>query len=145
MTLTQPTVATRKRISKLKEYQKLYDRSIADPEAFWREESKELHWYYEPHSIFEEDGPGEFMWFSGGRLNAAVNCVDRHAGGPRADKTALLWEGEPTDESTAWTYKELAVQVFCFQGTYIKSMGPRCATGTQGHDPHFRALQGQVE
>ncbi|MGB5697406.1 MAG: acetate--CoA ligase [Polyangiales bacterium] len=123
MTLTQPTLSTRKRISKLKEYQKLYDRSIADPEAFWREESKELHWYYEPHSIFEEDGPGEFMWFSGGRLNAAVNCVDRHATSDPG-KTAIIFVKDEPGEYEHISFGELKGAVGRAANT-LRSLGVR--------------------
>ena len=79
MALTQPTLESRQRITELNQYRSLYEQSLTESEEFWRVQSNELHWFYEPHSVFEEHGPGEFVWFAGGRLNASVNCVDRHA------------------------------------------------------------------
>ncbi len=90
MALSQPTLETRQRIKSLEDYQSLYERSISENQKFWRDESKELHWFYEPQSVFEEHGPGEFVWFAGGRLNASVNCVDRHAA-KDANKTAIIF------------------------------------------------------
>jgi acetyl-CoA synthetase len=90
MTLSQSTLESRKRIATLEEYKSLYEQSLTAKEEFWRAESNELHWFYEPHSVFEEHGPGEFVWFAGGRLNAAVNCVDRHAT-KDPNKTAIIF------------------------------------------------------
>jgi acetyl-CoA synthetase len=90
MTLRQPSLDTRRRITNLQEYRRLYDRSLAERDQFWREQANELHWFYEPYATFEEDGPGEFVWFGGGRLNATTNCVDRHAA-KSPDKTAIIY------------------------------------------------------
>ena len=110
MTLTQPTLGSRNRITNLEEYQALYDKSHAANEEFWREESNELHWYYEPHSIFEEHGPGEFVWFAGGRLNVAVNCVDRHAAA-HPDKTAISFVKDEPGEDEHISFSDLKTAV----------------------------------
>ena len=60
-------------------------------------------------------------WFVGGKLNLSYNCVDRHALGPRAHKTALIWEGEP-GEIRRLTYAELHVEVQKFANA-LKSLG----------------------
>ena len=54
--------------------------------------------------------PPDAKWFVGGKINASVNCVDRHALGSRRDKRAIVWEGEPGDQKTL-TYGELHVEV----------------------------------
>ena len=54
--------------------------------------------------------PPDAKWFIGGKINASVNCVDRHALGSRRDKRAIVWEGEPGDQKTL-TYGELHVEV----------------------------------
>ncbi|MGB8223526.1 MAG: acetate--CoA ligase [Polyangiales bacterium] len=110
MTLTQPTLASRKRIKSLKDYTKLYEKSLRQREEFWREEGNELHWFYEPHSVFEEDGPGEFVWFAGGRLNASINCVDRHAArDPK--KTAIIFVKDEPGEYEHISFAELKTSV----------------------------------
>jgi acetyl-CoA synthetase len=110
MTLTQPTLESRKRIKSLKDYTRLYEKSLHQREEFWREEGNELHWFYEPHSVFEEDGPGEFVWFAGGRLNASINCVDRHAArDPK--KTAIIFVKDEPGEYEHISFAELKTSV----------------------------------
>jgi len=74
----------------------IYERAAADPVKFWEEQAEALHWFERWHTALEWNRPYA-KWFVGGKLNACYNCVDRHAEGPRADKIALLFEGEPGD------------------------------------------------
>src|SRR5687767_13855523 len=90
----------------------LHERAAADPEAFWAEMAAELAWT-RPWDRVLEWTPPHVRWFSGGRLNASVNCVDRHLEGPRRNKAALVWEGEPGDRRTL-TYWDLYRQVSSF-------------------------------
>jgi acetyl-CoA synthetase len=98
----------------------IYDRAAADPVAFWEGFARELEWARPWDKTVEGEGP-ETRWFVGGKLNACVNCVDRHADGPRAEKPALIWEGEP-GEQTRWSYAELAIQVKRF-GSALRKLG----------------------
>jgi acetyl-CoA synthetase len=110
MTLSQTTLESRKRITNLEEYKSLYDQSLAANEEFWRTESNELHWFYEPHEVFEEHGPGEFVWFAGGRLNASVNCVDRHAA-KDPEKTAIIFVKDEPGEYEHISFGDLKTAV----------------------------------
>jgi acetyl-CoA synthetase len=123
MALTQPTLRSRKRITSLEEYRSLYERSLAGNEEFWREQSNELHWFYEPHTVFEEHGPGEFVWFAGGRLNASVNCVDRHAA-TDPDKTAIIFVKDEPGEYEHISFADLKAAVGRVANT-LKSLGVR--------------------
>jgi acetyl-CoA synthetase len=77
-------------------YQKLYRRSIEDPDRFWLEQAKILDWFREPKQAGRWDfGEVDMSWYADGQLNAAWNCVDRHAAA-RPDATAIVWvEDEP--------------------------------------------------
>src|SRR5687767_8568567 len=100
----------------------LHERAAADPEAFWAEMAAELAWT-RPWDRVLEWTPPHVRWFSGGRLNASVNCVDRHLDGPRRNKAALVWEGEPGDRRTL-TYWDLYVEVTkC--ANVLRSLGVR--------------------
>jgi acetyl-CoA synthetase len=123
MSLTQPTLSSRKRITNLEQYKSLYQRSLAQDQDFWREESNDLHWFYEPHSVFEEHGPGEFVWFAGGRLNASVNCVDRHAAA-NPDKTAIIFVKDEPGEYEHISFADLKAAVGRVANT-LKSLGVR--------------------
>jgi len=84
---------------------KIYEKAAADPQAFWAGFARELRWSTPFSSVMTGAGP-HARWFSGGRLNASVNCLDRHVETATRNKAALLWEGEPGDRRT-WTYFEL--------------------------------------
>ncbi len=87
----------------------VYERADADPEGFWADFARELEWS-RPWDRVLDWQPPDAKWFVGGKINASVNCVDRHALGPRRDKRAIVWEGEPGDQKTL-TYGELHVEV----------------------------------
>jgi acetyl-CoA synthetase len=123
-----PEFSAKAHIKSLAEYEALYKRSIEDPEGFWAEAAKELHWFKTWDKVMEGNFPS-VQWFAGGKLNLSFNCVDRHALGARRDKTAIIWEGEP-GEVRRLTYRELHVEVQKFanvlQGLGIKK-GDRVA------------------
>ena len=76
----------------------IYERAAADPEGFWAEWARELVWF-EPWQQVLDWQPPHAKWFIGGKLNAAYNCLDRHLSSARRNKAALLWEGEPGDNT----------------------------------------------
>ena len=87
----------------------LYDSALANPEDFWAKEAAELEWM-KPWEAVMHWTPPHVKWFVGGKLNASVNCLDRHIRGPRRNKAALIWEGEPGDTRT-YTYWDLYREV----------------------------------
>jgi acetyl-CoA synthetase len=98
----------------------VYARAAADPEAFWAGFAGELEWMT-PWTTVLEWTPPYAKWFAGGTLNASVNCVDRHIRGPRRNKAAIIWEGEPGERRTL-TYFTLFRQVSQFANV-LKSQG----------------------
>jgi len=98
----------------------IYARAAADPEAFWASMASELEWMKPWDTVLKWDPP-HAQWFAGGKLNASVNCIDRHVRSGRRNKAALIWEGEPGDRRTL-TYWDLYRQVSAF-GNVLKSLG----------------------
>src|ERR1700736_3368291 len=96
-------------VKSMAEYEELYRRAETDPEGFWAECARELEWFKPFGQALEWKLPFA-KWFLGGELNAAYNCLDRHLTGPRRNKVALFWEGEPGD-TRALTYQMLADEV----------------------------------
>jgi acetyl-CoA synthetase len=84
-------------------------RASADPDAFWAEQAEAVAWAERWHTVRWFEAP-EHRWFEGGRLNATVSCVDRHARGERRTKAALIWLGEDGEERT-YTYGRLYREV----------------------------------
>jgi len=83
--------------------------AAADPDAFWRAQAAHIDWLRPFDRVLDWEAPFA-KWFVGGKLNAAANCVDRHLTGPRANKAALIFEGEPGDVRVV-TYLQLASEV----------------------------------
>jgi acetyl-CoA synthetase len=98
----------------------VYARAAADPERFWASFAAELEWMTPWSRVLEWNAP-HAKWFVGGTLNASVNCLDRHIRGPRRNKAAFIWEGEPGDRRTL-TYWDLYRQVNAFANV-LKSLG----------------------
>ena len=108
------------------EYKSLYKRSIEDPQGFWGDmASKHIDWFK------KWDGPVEeysfkddiyLRYFAGGKLNITYNCLDRHLTTWRKNKAALIFQGEPLEESTTYTYQELHREV-CKFANVLKKLG----------------------
>src|SRR6187399_1630509 len=98
----------------------IYAEAERDPEAFWAGFASELEWST-PWTRILDWQPPHAKWFVGGRLNASVNCIDRHVRGPRRNKAAIIWEGEPGDRRTL-TYFDLYREVSQFANV-LKSLG----------------------
>jgi acetyl-CoA synthetase len=98
----------------------VYAEAERDPEAFWARLAGELEWSRKWHTVLDWQPP-HAKWFVGGQINASVNCLDRHIRGPRRNKAALIWEGEPGDRRTL-TYFDLYREVSAFANV-LKSLG----------------------
>ncbi|QJT10264.1 acetate--CoA ligase [Oceanidesulfovibrio marinus] len=111
-------------ITSMEEYEKLYKRSMDDPDGFWGERSEELiHWFKKWDTVADYDlHKPEVKWFSGGRTNIAYNCLDRHVQNGRRNKAAIIWQGEPEEDVRVYTYQMLHTEV-CRFANVLKSMG----------------------
>ncbi|MEJ7812850.1 MAG: acetate--CoA ligase [Gemmatimonadaceae bacterium] len=89
--------------------ERLYEEGRRDPQAFWARMAGELRWSRPWDQVLDWQPP-HAKWFVGGQLNASVNCLDRHIRGPRRNKAAIIWEGEPGDRRTL-TYWDLYREV----------------------------------
>ena len=100
---------------KAADYQAMYERSIADPNGFWAEQAKRIHWYKAPTKIKNTSYSGNvsIKWYEDGVTNVAYNCIDRHLE-KRADQTAIIWEGDDPKDSKHITYQELHDEVCRF-------------------------------
>ena len=87
----------------------VYEQAERDPEAFWESFARELEWSA-PWTQVLDWRPPHAKWFVDGKINASVNCLDRHVRSARRNKAALVWEGEPGDRRTL-TYWDLYREV----------------------------------
>jgi acetyl-CoA synthetase len=91
-----------------------------DSEAFWGRMAKELQWIAPWSKVLEWNLPFA-KWFVGGKINVSANCLDRHLSGPRRNKAAIVWEGEPGDRRVL-TYHDLWRDVNRFANV-LKGLG----------------------
>ena len=106
------------------DYNKMYLDSINDPVAFWGEQGKRLDWFkpYKKVREYSYDQDNLFIkWYEDGQLNVSYNCIDRHLD-ERANKVAIIWEGDDPSDVRKITYKELFIEVSKLSNS-LKSIG----------------------
>jgi len=109
------------RVKSLEEYKELYRESVDNPEKFWAERAEELCWFSKWDKVLVEDfAQSKHEWFTGGKLNVSVNCLDRHLTTWRKNKAALIWEGDRAGEQRTLTYQQLHREVCRFANVLKK-------------------------
>jgi acetyl-CoA synthetase len=101
------------RIGSMEQYRKMWKESVTKPEKFFAREAAELKWQAKWKKVLDWKCPYA-KWFVGGKINVSENCLDRHLGTPRANKAAIIWQGEPTDQKRTLTYAQLHREVCRF-------------------------------
>ena len=105
------------------EFDEMYKESILNPNEFWHKQASDhLEWISEWTQVSEYDfSKGKVSWFKDGKINATINCIDRHLE-KRADQTAIIWEGDDPKDSTHISYQELFESV-CRFANALKERG----------------------
>ena len=88
-----------------KKLAKIRKQALENSEEFWEEQAKYLKWFKEWDKVLDWNPPFA-KWFVGGKLNASVNCLDRHIDSDTKNKVAIIWEGE-NGETNSFTYYQL--------------------------------------
>ncbi|HEX9312752.1 MAG TPA: propionyl-CoA synthetase [Actinomycetota bacterium] len=104
------------------EYERIYRRSLEDPDGFWRETAQLIDWYREPERVLDDSRAPFYAWFGGGELNTCHNALDRHVDRGRADQLALVYDSPVTARIERFTYRELRDRVALFAGG-LRSLG----------------------
>src|SRR3954462_15536800 len=84
----------------------VYEEAAADPEAWWERHADELHWFDRWDTVLDDSEAPFYKWFTGGKLNASYNCLDRHIEAGIGDRVAFHWRGEEGEERDV-TYADL--------------------------------------
>jgi len=110
-------------VSSLDQYKKMYEDSVKYPEKFWGQISERIDWVEPWDNVSDYNfRKGEISWFSGGKLNASYNCIDRHIHAGFGDEIAIIWEGNDPKQSKKFTYSDLLKEVSLFANA-LKSLG----------------------
>ncbi|REJ93859.1 MAG: acetate--CoA ligase [Planctomycetota bacterium] len=108
-------------ISSEEQYLQMWTRAKDEPAAFWGDLAQsELDWFHPFDEAMQGEMP-ETKWFTGGKINASYQCLDRHLKTWRKNKAAIIWEGEDGAQRT-FTYQELHREV-CKFANVLKKLG----------------------
>ena len=100
-------------------YEEFHRWSLEDPEGFWAEQAKAIHWHVPPQRILDDDNPPFRKWFAGGETNLCHNAVDRHLA-ERGDQLALVAISSETGVTREITYRELHREVNAFAASLVE-------------------------
>lgn len=103
-------------------YEEEYQKSLQDPEGFWKEKAQSIHWFKEPEQILSQDERGFYRWFKGGTLNTSYLALDYHVENGRAEQAALIYDSPVTDTLRTYTYRQLRDEVALFAGV-LRDLG----------------------
>jgi propionyl-CoA synthetase len=93
------------------DYDRVYARSLSDPNGFWGEAAGLIDWYEPPAEVLTEVDEHHHRWFSGGSLNTCFNALDRHVAAGRGEQLALVYDSPVTGVVRRFTYAELQREV----------------------------------
>ena len=102
--------------------ERLYREAERDRLAFWAEQANRLSWSKPYDQVLDWSAAPFAKWFTGGTLNVAHNCVDRHVQAGNGDRVAIHWEGERVGEGRALTYSDLQTEV-CKAANALSGLG----------------------
>jgi len=103
------------------DYQAFYRRSIDQPEAFWAEQARGVHWHRPWDKVLDYAKPPFAKWFAGGQTNLCYNAVDRHLE-TRPEQKALVYLSTETGTEGSYTFRELHAEVNRFAAV-LQSLG----------------------
>ena len=102
-------------------YQEFHRRSLADRDAFWREQAALIEWHTPFNAVLDYSKPPFAKWFVGGRTNICHNAIDRHLA-TRGEQKALIYISTETGQRRSYTYRELHAEVNHFAAA-LKARG----------------------
>jgi acetyl-CoA synthetase len=88
----------------------VYDEAERDPEAWWAKHAEAIDWFERWDQVLDDSRAPFYKWFTGGKLNASYNCLDRHVEAGNGERVAFFWRGEEGEEREI-TYAYLHEQV----------------------------------
>jgi len=101
-------------------YAEIYDRGLRDPESFWGEAARALHWDAPWEKVLDDSGAPFYRWFPGGRLNTCYNALDRHVDAGRGDQPAVIYDSPVTGTKRSISYREMRDEVALFAGALAR-------------------------
>ena len=102
-----------------KNFQEIYNKSIENPEEFWKNNSEDIFWFKKPTKILNKSNHPFYKWYEDGVTNTCYNALDIHIDKGNGDKTALIYDSPITGNKSKHTYKQLKEKVSKFAGALV--------------------------
>jgi propionyl-CoA synthetase len=102
-------------------YEEVYEQSITDPEVFWGDAAKELHWFAPWTRVLDSNATPVSRWFAGASFNTCYNALDRHVEAGRGDQAALIYDSPVTGQTRRYSYRELTDSVARLAGVLAEA------------------------
>lgn len=111
-------------VKSMREFEEISRQAAEDSDRFWAEKAEEtVEWYKKWKMVYYWDPKSaKCTWFEGGKLNVSYNCLDRHLKTWRKNKAAIVWQGEPAEDTVTYTYQQLYYEV-CRFANVLKKQG----------------------
>ena len=97
-------------------FNKIYERSISNPENFWDEAANDIFWFKKPTKILNKSNPPFYKWYEDGITNTCYNALDIHIDQGNGKRTALIYDSPITGNKSKFSYEELRSKVSLFAG-----------------------------
>ncbi len=104
----------------MNDYKKFHQRSIENPQDFWKEQAQSIDWFTFPEKILSKDNEGFDRWYEGGKLNTCYLALDRHVNNGRGDQLALIYDSAVTGKKEQYSYAQLLHEVELVAGMLVK-------------------------
>ena len=103
-------------------FKEIYEKSIKNPEDFWKSLSDDIFWFKKPTKILNSSNPPFYKWYEDGKTNTCYNALDLHVENGLGDNTALIYDSPITGNKAKYTFNELKSRVSKFAGA-LKNQG----------------------
>jgi propionyl-CoA synthetase len=101
-------------------YVEIYNRALRDPESFWGEAARAIHWDASWEKVLDDSRAPFYRWFPGGRLNTCYNALDRHVDNGRGEQPAVIYDSPVTGRQRGISYREMRDEVALFAGALAR-------------------------
>ena len=100
-------------------YKDFYQKSLANPESFWKEQAEQIEWYTKPETILSKDTNDYSLWYADGELNMCYLALDKHIQDGFGDQIAIIYDSPVTQVVKSYTYYEVKTEVAKLAGGLI--------------------------
>ena len=89
-------------------FKEIYEKSIKNPEDFWKSLSDDIFWFKKPTKILNSSNPPFYKWYEDGKTNTCYNALDLHVENGLGDNAALIYDSPITGNKAKYTFNAVS-------------------------------------